>query len=103
MPAQAVAASAGSRPPAAAGGGASAPALNRRSTRPTLQPTFDPLTFNTVAPSDREIAAVDGDRAAGHPARLVGGEKQDRADQVRGLAEAGERDQRLGRPPRRGV
>ena len=44
------AASAGSRPSAAAGGGATAPALNRRSTRPTLQPSLRPLTFKTVAP-----------------------------------------------------
>src|SRR3954447_24277992 len=39
-----------SRPSAAEGGGAPAPALNRRSTRTTLQPPFRPLSFNTVAP-----------------------------------------------------
>src|SRR5690348_4727724 len=43
MAAKLAAASAGSRPSAAAGGGATAPALNRRSTRPTLQPSLRPL------------------------------------------------------------
>jgi len=41
-----------------------------------------------------EIAAIDRDRAPGHPAGLVGGEKEDRADNVFGLAHAAERDLR---------
>ena len=41
-----------------------------------------------------EIAAIDRDRASGHPAGLVGGEKEDRADNVFGLAHAAERDLR---------
>jgi len=50
MAAKSAAVSAGSRPSAAAGGGAIAPALNRRSTWLTLQPSLRPLTFKTVAP-----------------------------------------------------
>ena len=38
----------GRQPPQAGAG--QAPALNRRSTRPTLQPSLRPLTFKTVAP-----------------------------------------------------
>ncbi len=49
------------------------------------------------------IAAVHRHRAAGHPAQLVGGEKQHRADQIVGLAEPSQRDHRLGRAPRRRV
>src|SRR4051794_7340515 len=48
------------------------------------------------APSDRQIAAVHGNRAASDPARLVGGEKQHGTDQIVGLAEPSERDQCLG-------
>jgi hypothetical protein len=47
------------------------------------------------ASSDRQIAAVHCYRAAGYPARLVGGQKQHRADEVVGLAESAERDRRL--------
>src|ERR1700693_587020 len=46
--------------------------------------------------SDRQIAAIHRDRAAGHPARLVGGEEQHRADKVVRLTQPAERDHRLG-------
>ena len=49
MAARSAGASGGSRPSAAGGGGATAPALNRRPARPTLQPSLRPLTFKTVA------------------------------------------------------
>jgi hypothetical protein len=45
-----------------------------------------------TARSLRIIAAIDGDRAAGHPARLVRSEKQYGANKVLRLAEAAERD-----------
>ena len=54
MAATPAAASAGSSPQAAGGGGATAPAWNRRSPQPTLQPSRRPLTFKTVAPPSSE-------------------------------------------------
>ena len=59
MAATPAAARAGSRPQAAAGEGTTAPALNRRSPRPTLQPPPRPLTFKTVAPSLNEAGRAD--------------------------------------------
>jgi hypothetical protein len=50
MAATPAAASAGSRPQAAASGGATAPAWNRQSLWPKLQPSLRPFTFKTVAP-----------------------------------------------------
>jgi hypothetical protein len=38
--------------------------------------------------SDRQITAIHRYGAAGYPARLVGGEKQHRPDEIVGLAEA---------------
>ena len=55
------------------------------------------------ASSDRQIAAVDGYGAAGYPARLVGGEKQHRPDEIVGLAESAERNQRFCRTPCFGI
>ena len=49
------------------------------------------------ASSDRQIAAIHGYGAAGYPARLVGGEKQHRPDEIVGLAEPAERNQRVRR------
>jgi hypothetical protein len=40
------------------------------------------------ASSDRQITAAVGYGAAGYPARLAGGEKQHRPDEIVGLAEA---------------
>jgi hypothetical protein len=54
--------------------------------------TRNSVSRSETARSLRIIAAIDGDRAAGHPARLVGGEKQYGADKVLRLAEAAERD-----------
>src|SRR5262249_33678551 len=43
-----------------------------------------------VSPSEHEITAVDGDCTPGHPARLVGGKKEDRSDDILGLARPAE-------------
>lgn len=53
--------------------------------------------------SNRRIAAIHGDRAARHPARLVGGEKQHRPYEIVELAQPAGRDQRLSSPPRLGI
>jgi hypothetical protein len=44
------------------------------------------LLGDDVRFSDRHVAAVHGDGAAGRPARLVGGQKKDRPDKIVGLA-----------------
>src|SRR5437764_1114645 len=58
-----------------------------------------PETTRFRAASDRQIAAIHGYGAAGYPARLVGGEKQHRHNEIVGLAEPAERNQRLCRTP----
>src|SRR6516165_8322092 len=51
-------------------------------------------TFMAVLSSNHQIAAVDRDGAAGHPASLVGGEKEDSADDILGLSHTAEQDLR---------
>src|SRR5205823_5872810 len=51
-------------------------------------------TFIAALSSNHQIAAIDGHRAAGHPAGFVGGEKQDSADDIFRLSQTAERDLR---------